>query len=200
MCGVVCVKVAHSSIDDHEEILITHLIIIIKSEISTFPVVVIFSVVGCLMWLYHNMLTVSYIPRESLVYCPLLLCSLTMCANNQMHYDLVIVFICLQITLPHYDLSEGTELLKCLSCTFCLECVSIFSIIFHAIHGAVCIQLTHLSYDDCENTCTLSYYHHEIGSMRHLPLFRVRLWNNGTRRMSFYIHMSWTHYWSAYFE
>ena len=32
---------------------------------------------------------------------------------------------------------------------------SIHSVIFHAIYGAVCIQLTHLSYDDCENTNTL---------------------------------------------
>ena len=47
---------------------------------------------------------------------------------------------------------------------------SIFSLIFHAIYGAVCIQLTHLSYDDCENMCTLSYYHHLIGSMTNLPL------------------------------
>ena len=36
---------------------------------------------------------------------------------------------------------------------------SIHSVIFHAIYGAVCIQLTHLSYDDCENTNTLSYIH-----------------------------------------
>ena len=63
----------------------------------------------------------------------------------------------------HYaDLSEGIELLKCLSDMFCLECVSqinsVLSSIFHAIYGAVCIQLTHSSYDDCENTCTWSYY------------------------------------------
>ena len=37
-----------------------------------------------------------------------------------------------------------------------VECVSkiksILSIIFHAIYGAVCIQFTHFSYDDCKNT------------------------------------------------
>ena len=59
----------------------------------------------------------------------------------------------------HYaDLSEVIELLKCLSDIFCLERVtkirSVLSIIFHAINGAVCIQLTHCSYDDCENTCS----------------------------------------------
>ena len=92
-------------------------------------------------------------------------------------------------SLPHYhqyaDLSES-ELLKWLSGTFCLECVSkiepILSIIFHAIYEAVRIQVTHFSYDDYENVCTLSYNLHQIGSMTHLPLFRVRSWNNDVRR------------------
>ena len=103
----------------------------------------------------------------------------------------------LLITLPHYhhyaDLSEVTELPYCLSDIFCLECVSkirsVLSIIFHAIYGAVSIQLTHFSYDDCENTCTWSYYHHEFGRMTHLPLFRVKSWNNGVRCMSVYVLM-----------
>ena len=51
----------------------------------------------------------------------------------------------------------------------------------------MCIQLTHLSYEDCENTYTLSYYQDQIGSTTHLPLFRIRLWNNGICRISFYI-------------
>ena len=59
--------------------------------------------------------------------------------------------------------------------------------IFHALYGAVCIQLTHVSCDDCENMCTLSHHHYQIGSMTHLPLFRVRSWNNGIHCMSFYI-------------
>ena len=66
---------------------------------------------------------------------------------------------------------------------------SIHSIIFHAIYGAVCIQLTNFSYDDYEHICTLSYYHHQKENMTHLPLFRVRLWNNGMRWRSFYILM-----------
>ena len=33
----------------------------------------------------------------------------------------------------------------------------------------------------------LSYYHHQIRSMTHLPLFRVRSWNNGIHCMFFYI-------------
>ena len=50
----------------------------------------------------------------------------------------------------------------------------ILSVIFRAIYVAVCILLTHLSYDDCANMFSLSYYHYPIGSMSHLPLFRIR--------------------------
>ena len=128
-----------------------------------------------------------------------------MCVNNKVHYDQMVLFDSLHITLPHYhhyaDLSESIAFLKCVSGTFCLECVpkikSIISIISHALYGAVRIQLTHLSYDDCENTCTLSYSHHQIGSMTHLPVFRVRSWNNGMRCMSSYISLnafSWKMY------
>ena len=138
------------------------------------------------------MLSVPYIPRESWVFCLLLLCSLTMYANNKVHYDLMIVFICLHITPPHHHHYEHlSEVLNFLIGTFCLECVSkiksVLSIIFHAIFGAVHIQLTHFSYDNCENMCTLSSYNHQIESMTHLPLFRVRSRNNGIHCMSVYI-------------
>ena len=38
-----------------------------------------------------------------------------------------------------------------------------------------------------ENIYTLSYYHHQIWGMNYYPLFRVKSWNNGVRCMSFYI-------------
>ena len=67
------------------------------------------------------------------------------CANNQVHYGLMVICSYLHITLPHYHhyahLSEGNKLLRCFSDIFCLECVSkirsVLSIIFHAIYGAV---------------------------------------------------------------
>ena len=40
--------------------------------------------------------------------------------------------------------------------------------------GAVCFQFTHFFCDDWENIYTLSYHHHQIGSMNYYPLFRVR--------------------------
>ena len=72
-----------------------------------------------------------------------------------------------------------------------VECVStikhILSIIHYTICGAVCFQFTHFPCDDWDNICTLSYYHHQIGSMNYYPLFRVRSWHNGVRCMSFYL-------------
>ena len=55
--------------------------------------------------------------------------------------------------------------------------------IFHAIYGAVCIQLP-ISLLIIVRICVLillSYFHHQNRSMNHLPLFRVRSWNNGMR-------------------
>ena len=63
----------------------------------------------------------------------------------------------------------------------------ILSVIHYTICGAVCFQFTHFSCDDWENIYTLSYYHHQMGSMNYYPLSRVISWNNGVRCMSFYI-------------
>ena len=108
--------------------------------------------------------------------------------NNPVHYGLMVVYSSLTITLPHYhhyaDLSKGIEGIECVS-----KIRSVLSTNFHAIYRAVCIQLTHFYFDDCENTCTWSYYHHQIGSMTHLPLFRVRSWQNGMSCMSLFLSL-----------
>ena len=48
-------------------------------------------------------------------------------ANDRIHYGLLVMFVCLQITPSHYhnyaDSSEGIELIKCLSGICCLVCV-----------------------------------------------------------------------------
>ena len=63
----------------------------------------------------------------------------------------------------------------------------ILSVIHYTICGAVCFQFTHFCCDDWENIYTLSYYHHQIGSMNYYPLLRVSSWSNGIRCMYFYI-------------
>ena len=41
---------------------------------------------------------------------------------------------------------------------------------------------------------TLSYYHHQIGSMNYYPMFRSRSWNNGMRCMSIFLLY---HFWDS---
>ena len=70
-----------------------------------------------------------------------------------------------------------------------LSIFSPLSIIQYA--GLYVFSLPISLYDDWENIYTLSYYHHQIGSMNYYPLFRVRSWNNGVRSMYFNILMIW---------
>ena len=80
---------------------------------------------SCPLWRHSNV----WIYSGTAGYCFLviLLWSLMMCANNQVHYGLMVIFVCLHITLPHYhhyaDISEGIEFLKCLWDTFCQMCL-----------------------------------------------------------------------------
>ena len=101
-------------------------------------------------------------------------------------------FVC---TVHHIIITIIQNYLKALnllnaSQIYFVECVSkiehILSVIHYSICGVVCFQLTRFSCDDWKNTYTLSYYHHQIGSMIYYPLFRVRSWNNGVRCISFY--------------
>ena len=82
-------------------------------------------------------------------------------------------------------LSEDIELIKCLSDIIYkmpvrfVECVSkikhILSVIHYTICGAVCLQFTYFLRDDWDNIYTLSYYHHQIGSMNYYP-FVMKQW------------------------
>ena len=108
-------------------------------------------------------------------------------------------FVCTLHHLSHYhhcaNLSEDIELMKCLSDIFCRVCKIklIFPIIHYTIYG-LCVFSLPISLVMIERIYTLSYYHHQIGSMNYYPLFRVRSWNNGMGCMSLYIHMLWF-YW-----
>ena len=55
--GVACVELSHSSLADWKDIFIIHLIIIIKSEVSTFPIVVIFFR-GCVSGVWDGCTTI----------------------------------------------------------------------------------------------------------------------------------------------
>ena len=100
-------------------------------------------------------------------------------------------FVC---TLHHLiiiivqTLSEDIELMKCLSNIICRVCkISIFSQLYIIQYMGLCVFSLPISFVMIERIYTLSYYHHQLGSMNYYPLFRVRSWNNGMRWMSFYM-------------
>ena len=159
-----------------------------------FPFLSLFSVVVYLRCLLHHILSlIAYTFRENREFVFIIIVKFMMSANIRIRFGLQIVLVCLSNTSSHYhhcaNLSEGIELIKCLSDIFCRVCKikHILSVIHYAICGVVWFQFTHFPCDDWENIYTLSYYHHQIGSMNYYPLFRVMSWNNGVRCMSFYI-------------
>ena len=97
-------------------------------------------------------------------------------ANSRIRFALPclalqIVFFC---TLHHFIIIIVQIYLQTLNSSTCVsdifvECVSkiklILSVILYTQCGAVCFQFTHFPCDDSENIYTLSYYHHQIGSM-----------------------------------
>ena len=67
--------------------------------------------------------------------------------------------------------------------------LSIFSQLSIIQYMGLCVFSLTIFLVMIEGIYTLSYYHHQIGSMNFNPLFRVRSWNNGTRCMYLYIVM-----------
>ena len=101
----------------------------------------------------------------------------TISGNNRIHYDPMVVFFCLQITIDHYhhyaNISEGNELLKRQSGTFCVQCVSkIKSVQLWEYMFVFLLPSSNRKYD-------------------HLPLFSVRSCNYGTRCMFFSYSCLW---------
>ena len=65
--------------------------------------------------------------------------------------------------------------------------LSIFSQLSIIQYMGLCVFSLPISLVMIETIYTLSYYHHQIGSMNYYPLFRARSWNNGVRCMSIFL-------------
>ena len=118
---------AYFSIGDSKAISIAHVIIIIKLEVSTFPIVIIFSVVVCLRcFLHHIVLPIAYTFRENREFVFIIIVQIMKSTNNRIRFVLKIVFVFLNITPSQYhhceNLSEDIELIKCLSDIFWRVC------------------------------------------------------------------------------
>ena len=65
--------------------------------------------------------------------------------------------------------------------------LSIFSQLSIIQYMGLCVFSLPISLVMIEMIYTLSYYHHQIGSMNYYPLFRARSWNNGMRCMPIFL-------------
>ena len=99
-----------------------------------FPLLSYFSVVMCLRCFLHHILSlIAYTFRENREFVFIIIVQFMMGANIRICCGLQIVLVCLYSTSSHYhhceNLSEGVELIKCLSDIFCRVWVrlSIFS-------------------------------------------------------------------------
>ena len=183
---------------ERKDISIAH-VIIIKLEVSTFPIVFIFSVVVCLRCLWHHILSlIVYTFRENRELVFITIVQFMMSANSRIRFGLQIVFVCFYNTPSHYHHCANfiwrhwTDKMRV---RYDLSSVwvrlSIFSQLSIIQYVGLCVFSLPISFrDDWVNIYTLSYYHHQIESMNYYPLFTVGLWNNGMRCMSFYILMA----------
>ena len=148
--GVLCDGLTHSNLCYRVYIVITHQnIIIIKSEVSNFPIVFIFSVVVCLR---PDVVVSSYavgfvcIPGR-LAFFNFYYCAVIGYAQTT-DYSMLVVFVYLHFKpLPYHHHSEGIELLNACqvhSPQRVSKIKSVLSIILHAIYGAMCIELLYL--------------------------------------------------------
>ena len=192
--GVVCVQLDHVSLGDWEDISIAHVIIIIKSEVPTLTRIIF--VRGCV----PEMFVTSY----SVAYCIYILGNPGFC----FHYYCAVYDECkysdtfwlanrvcffVQYTISLSSLCKliwGHWTYK-MPVRYILSSVwvrlSIFSQLSIIQYMGLCVFSLPISLVMIERIYTLSYYHHQIGSMNYYPLFRVMSWNNRMRSISLYI-------------
>ena len=142
-----------------------------------FPLLSYFSVVVCLRCLLHHIPSlIAYTFRQNREFVFIIIVQFMMNANIRIRFGLQIVLVCLYSTPSHYhhcaNLSEGIELIKCLSDIFCRVCKikHILSVIHYTICGTVCLQFTHFSSDDWENIyilCLIIIIKSEVWTITH---------------------------------
>ena len=128
------------------------------------PLFSYFSMVVCLGCLLHHILSlIVYTFQENREFVFIRIVQFMLSANSRIRFGLQIVFFCLcKLYLTTLNLQNACQIQF-------VEWVSkikhILSVIHNTICGAVCFQFTHFLRDGWENIHTLSYYHHQIGSI-----------------------------------
>ena len=171
---VACVELAHSSLGNWKNLFITHFIIIIKSEVSTFPIVVIFFR-GCVseMVILCSVIYYIYIPGI-LGPCFHYWCSgygICKWSNTLWPVGRVRLFADYTISLSslcrliwrHWTTKM---LVRYKMPSVCLRLRQSSQLSFIQYVG-LCVFSLPNSPVMIVRMCTLSYYHHQTGSMNH---------------------------------
>ena len=172
---VACVELAHSSLGDWKNIFITHLIIIIKSEVSTFPIVVIFfrGCVSEMVVLLYSVIYYIYIPGK-LGLCFLFWCSVYgICKRSDTLWPVGRVRLFADYTISLSSLCRliwrhwtNKMLVSYMLPSVCLRSRQFSQLSFIQYMG-LCVFSLPISPVMIVRMCTLSYYHHQTGSMNH---------------------------------
>ena len=179
-----------SVLGDWKDVSIAHVIIIIKLEVSTFPIVIIFFR-GCVPQMFVTSYSITcciYVPGKPGI-CFHYHCAVyDECKYSDTFWlaDRTRLFVQYTISLSslckliwrHW--TYKTPVRYILSSVWVrLSIFSPLSIIQYV--GCMFSVYPFLLWWLREYIYTLSYYHHQIGSMSYYPLFRVRSWNNVVR-------------------
>ena len=99
------------------------------------------------------------------------------------NFMIIVLWLSRQINVSsfsfrNFSISDSQHYTHQHTCTniFCRVCVDHS----YAIYEAVRFQLSHFSFDDCENTCILSYHRYHTGNMYLWSFLRVKSWNTDT--------------------
>ena len=172
---VACVELALSSLGDWKNVFITHLIIIIKSEVSTFPIVVIFfrGCVSEMVVLSCSVIYYIYIP-ETLGPCFHYWCSVYgICKWSNTLWPVGRVRLFADYTISLSSLCRliwwhwtTKMLVRYMMPCLCLRLRQFSQLSFIRYMG-LCVFSLPNSPVMIVTMCTLSYYHHQTGSMNH---------------------------------
>ena len=192
MYGIVCVQLDHFSLGDWKDVSIAHVVIIIKSEVSILSIVIIFFR-GCVPEISVAWYSVTYcihIPGKP-GFCFHYYCAVcdeykwshtTDRIHLFVYYTISLSSLC-KLTWRHWTYEIPVRYI--LSSVW--ERLNIFSQLSIIEYVGLCVFSLPISLVMIEIIYTLSYYHHQIGSINYHPLFSDRPWNNGVRCMSLYI-------------
>ena len=181
-------------------------IIIIKSEVSTLPIAIIFFC-GYVLEMFvtsHSVTYCIYIPGKP-GFCIHYYCAVyDECKESEMFWlaDRSCLFVHHTISLSSQCKPIWRQWTHKIPVRYILLSVwvrlSIFSHLSIINIWAVCFQFTHFTFDGRDNLYILSYYHNQIRSIKYYPLFRVRSRNYGIRCMYLYSYQIILneHYWN----